>query len=212
MRKKIHSLPFFLNGDIGLPGQWHTGWIWDGQPVWRGDLFREAWGCRVHQPLHILYWGHCLQLHRVACVRGHTWYLSILVHRHIIKACKKYTKRRVNSWIEFLNLSGVVNCVTKSINGSQCHCDCFCSVNTNHGFLCTMHSMQCNCAREPCAHPQDWSQGLATAEQATQKMCKSRLKVWLDSRNSRLSTPNRRRLQSADHCLCLCLGSWFTRK
>ena len=51
-------------------------------------------------------------------------------------------------------------------------------------------------AHELCAHPRGWNQGLAAAEQATQTIRKSRLKVWLDSRNSWLSTTNRRRLQS----------------
>ena len=50
--------------------------------------------------------------------------------------------------------------------------------------------------RKLCAHPRGWNQGLAAAEQATQTIRKSRLKVWLDSRNSWLSTTNRRRLQS----------------
>ena len=29
-------------------------------------------------------------------------------------------------WLEFLNLSGIVNCVTKSLNHSQCLCPCLC--------------------------------------------------------------------------------------
>ena len=28
---------------------------------------------------------------------------------------------------------------------------------SNHGFLCTMHLLQCNCARELCVHPRDWN-------------------------------------------------------
>ena len=28
------------------------------------------------------------------------------------------------SWLEFLNLPGIVNCVTKSLHSSQCHCLC----------------------------------------------------------------------------------------
>ena len=30
-------------------------------------------------------------------------------------------------------------------------------VSTNHGFLCTMHSLQCNCASDLFGHPQGWN-------------------------------------------------------
>ena len=53
---------------------------------------------------HDVYYGDPLEWKQVIhCsltainTDSHTWCLSIEVHRHIIKACKKYTKKRVSS-------------------------------------------------------------------------------------------------------------------
>ena len=41
------------------------------------------------------------------------------------------------------------------------------TIYTNHGFLCKMHSLQCNCAREIFAHSLGWNQWTASAEPPT---------------------------------------------
>ena len=63
-----------------------------------------------------------------------------------------------------------------------------------YGFLCTMQSLQCNCACELFAHPWGWS----GATLSTNVLLKRRLKVWLNSRNLWLSILYQSRLHSAD--------------
>ena len=68
-----------------------------------------------------------INLQRIFLV--HTSYLSMLVHRHIIKACKKYAKKHVNLlqnspiWSKFCGFLAKKNSPKKVHNHQLCGCD-----------------------------------------------------------------------------------------